>query len=59
MRQTQNSLLKDNLQGEKINLLFNSTTADGKNGLSAQSVPFVFVRDIGAMIIDYLDRIDR
>ena len=58
MRHQQGSLLKDNLRGEKIKLLFNSTEADGVNGLETRTVPYVFVHDLNIIITDYLDRLD-
>ena len=59
MRRHQDSFLKDNLRGEKIKLLFNSTAADGVKGLETRTVPYVFVHDVNIMIADYLDRLNR
>ncbi|XP_038062362.1 uncharacterized protein LOC119732830 [Patiria miniata] len=59
IRKQQKQLLKDNLIGQKIKLLFNSDKADGMNGYEIREVPFVFVKDVPAMILDYLDRFER
>ena len=59
MRKTQKMLLKNNLVGERIKLLFTSNSAQGTNGLQLRDTPFAYVKDIGAMVMDYLDRHDQ
>ena len=59
IRKKQKVLLKDHLEGKTIQLLFNSNAADGVNGMKLKDTPFVYVKDIGAMILDHLDRHDQ
>lgn len=59
MRHQQNTLLSDNIVGKLVPLLFKSSSADGSNGLQTREVPCVTVKDVSAMVLDYLDRHDR
>ena len=59
MRRKQETLLKDNLVGKRVQLFFSSTAAAAINGLEMKDVPFVHVKDLASMITDYLDRLDR
>lgn len=56
MRKQQTALLKDNIEGQMIPLLFKSSGAKGLDGMETRKVPCVVVRDIKSMIFDYLDR---
>ncbi|XP_071795593.1 uncharacterized protein [Asterias amurensis] len=56
MRKRQSSLLKDNLHGCLRPMLLPSNKATGVNGKVTVDVPFVFVKDLLAMILDYLER---
>ncbi|XP_038062587.1 uncharacterized protein LOC119733077 [Patiria miniata] len=58
MRKRQNVLLNDNLRGSLVPLVFNSDKASGHNGVELRDVPFVTVKNLSSMILDYLDRHD-
>ena len=56
MRKRQNDLLQDNFEGCLQPMLFPSNKACGAHGFVTRDVPFVYVKDLGAMILDYLDK---
>ncbi|XP_071796273.1 uncharacterized protein [Asterias amurensis] len=58
LRKKRDSLLQDNIRGELVQVLINSSAAEGMNGLETKDVPFVYVNNLSSMILDYLDRLD-
>ena len=58
MRKQETALLKDNIVGKLIPLLFKSSSAKGLDGMETRQVPCVVVNDISSMVFDYLDRHD-
>ena len=58
IRKRENVLLKDNLTGKRIPLVFNSNGANGCNGVETREVPCITVTNLSSMILDYLDRHD-
>ena len=59
MRTQQSTLLKDNIIGKMVPLLFKSSNANGSHGFETKEVPCVTVKDVSTMVLDYLDRHDR
>ena len=56
MRERQGILLKDNLEGTLVPLVFNSAGANGRDGMETKDVPCVIVKNLSSMVLDYLDR---
>ena len=59
MRKQQDIFLKDNLCGKMTDLLFPSTKADGIGGMETKQTPHVYITNLPAFILDFLDRLDR
>ena len=59
MRMQQKGLLKDYIVGETVPLQFTSNKADAIDGHETREAPFVMVNNLPAMILDYLNRLDR
>ena len=56
MRKREEILLKDNLEGALVPMVFNSTSANGQGGKETRDVPCVVVKNLSSMVLDYLDR---
>ncbi|XP_022111491.1 uncharacterized protein LOC110990703 [Acanthaster planci] len=59
MQKRQNVLLNDNLTGSLIPLVFHSDKAYGCNGVESRDVPFVHIKNLVSLVMDYLETHDR
>ena len=56
MRRRREELLKDPLEGEMIPLTFPCDTAEGFDGCIERDTPYVYIKDLTTLIVEFLDR---
>ena len=56
MRRRRDELVHDCIEGKMMPLIFRSDNANGSCGFIVKDTPFVFIKDVPELIIEFLER---